>query len=151
MDCSTPDFPVLHCIPEFAQNHVHWTSDAIQPSHPLSPPSPPALSLSQHQGLFQWVRSSQHVAKALELQHQHQQADSHPLIPAGKSKKLRISKDGMCFWTPSSSKIVEKTHVVSVYCFEGPLTMEVSLMIPWLGIFSFSSHVAWFSFNSPLT
>ena len=53
MDCSTPGFPVLHCLPEFAQTHVHLVNDAIQPPHPLSPPSPPALSLSQHQGLFQ--------------------------------------------------------------------------------------------------
>ena len=55
MDCSTSGFPVPHHLPEFAQVHVHWISDAIQPSHPLSPPSPPALNLSQHQGLFQWV------------------------------------------------------------------------------------------------
>ena len=52
VDCSTPGFPVLHHLPEFAQSHAHWVSDAIQPSHPLSSPSPPAFSLSQHQGLF---------------------------------------------------------------------------------------------------
>ena len=52
MDCSTPGFPVLHCLPEFAQTHVHQVGDAIQPSHPLSPPSLPALNLSQHQGFF---------------------------------------------------------------------------------------------------
>ena len=52
MGCSTPGFPVLHCLPEFAQTHVHWINDAIQPSHPLSPPSPSALNLSQDQGLF---------------------------------------------------------------------------------------------------
>ena len=50
-----PGFPVLHCIPESAQTLVHWVGDAIQPSHPLSPPSPLPLNLSQHQGLFQWV------------------------------------------------------------------------------------------------
>ena len=70
MDCSTPGFPVLHYLSEFAQTHVHWVSDAIQPSHPLSPPSPPALSPSQHQGLFQWVSSLHQVVKVLELQHQ---------------------------------------------------------------------------------
>ena len=53
MDCSTPDFPVLHYLPEVAQTHVHGVDDALQPSHPLLPPSPPSLSLSQHQGLFQ--------------------------------------------------------------------------------------------------
>ena len=68
MDCSTPGFPVLHYLPEFAQTHVDWVHDAIQPSHPLSSPSPPALNLSQHQGLFQWVGSSRQVAKVLELQ-----------------------------------------------------------------------------------
>ena len=67
MDCSTPGFPVLHYLLEFAQIHAHCVGGAIQPSHPLSPPSPPALSLSQHQGLFQWVISSHHVAKLLEL------------------------------------------------------------------------------------
>ena len=58
MDYSTPGFPVLHYLLEFAQIHVHWVSDALQPSHPLSFPSPPALNLSQHQSLFQWVSSS---------------------------------------------------------------------------------------------
>ena len=67
MNTSVPDFPVLHCLPEFAQTHVHWVSDAIQPPHPLSPPSPPAFNLSQHQSLFQWVSSSYQVAKVLEL------------------------------------------------------------------------------------
>ena len=52
MDSSTPGFPVLHYLLEFAQTHVHWVSDAIQPSHPLSPSSPLAVSLCQHQGLF---------------------------------------------------------------------------------------------------
>ena len=69
IDCSTPGFPVLHSLPEFAQTHF---SDMIQPSHPLSSPSPPALNLSQHQGLLQCVGSSHHVAKVLELQLQYQ-------------------------------------------------------------------------------
>ena len=63
-----PGLPVHHQLPEFDQTHVHPVSDAIQQSHPLSSPSPPALSLSQHQGLFQLVGSSQQVAKVLELQ-----------------------------------------------------------------------------------
>ena len=57
---------------ESTQIHVHWVSDAIQPSHPLSSPSPPALNLSQHQGLFQWVSSLHHVVKVLEFQLKHQ-------------------------------------------------------------------------------
>ena len=72
MDCSTPGFPVHHQLPELTQTHIHWVSDAIRPSHPLSSPSAPALNLSQHQGLFQWVDSSHQVAKVLELQLQHQ-------------------------------------------------------------------------------
>ena len=72
MNCSMPDFPVLHYLSEFVQTHAHWVSDAIQPSYSLSSPSPPALSLFWHQGLFQWVSSSQLVAKILELQLQHQ-------------------------------------------------------------------------------
>jgi len=67
VDCSTPGFPVLHHLPELAQIHIHWVGDAIQPSHPLLPPSLPALNLSQHQGLFQWGGSSYQVAKVLEL------------------------------------------------------------------------------------
>ena len=63
MDCSMPGFPVFHYLPEFAQTHVLWIDDAIQSSHPLSSPSPPAFNLSQHQGLFQWVSSSYQVAK----------------------------------------------------------------------------------------
>ena len=54
-NCNMPCFPVLHCLLEFAQTHVHWVVDAIQSSHPLSSSSPPVLSLSQHQGLFQWL------------------------------------------------------------------------------------------------
>ena len=72
MDCSSPGFPVHHQLLELTQTHVHWVSDAIQPSHPLSSPSPPAFNLSQHQSLFQWVCSSHEVAKVLELQLWHQ-------------------------------------------------------------------------------
>ena len=72
MNHSTPGLPVHHILLEFAQTHAHWFSDAIQPSHPLSSPSPLAFNLSQHQGLFQWVNSLHQVAKVLELQLQHQ-------------------------------------------------------------------------------
>ena len=69
---STPGFPVLHHLLEFAQTCVHWVGDAIQPSHPLLPPSAPALNLSQHHWLFQWDSSSHQVAKLSEHQLQHQ-------------------------------------------------------------------------------
>ena len=68
MDCSTPGFPIYHQLPDLAQTHVHWVSDAIQLSHPLSSPSLPTFNLSQHQGLFKWVSSSHQVAKVLEFQ-----------------------------------------------------------------------------------
>ena len=69
MNHSTPGLPVHHQLPEFTQNHVHWVGDAIQPSHPLSSPAPPALNLSQHQGLLKWVSPSHQVAKVLEFQY----------------------------------------------------------------------------------
>ena len=68
MNHSTPGLPVHHQLPESTQTHAHWVGDAIQPSHPLLSPSPPALNLSQHQRLFKWVSSSHQVAKVLEFQ-----------------------------------------------------------------------------------
>ena len=72
MNRSTPGFPVHHHLPELAQTHVYQVGDAIQPSHPLLSPSPPAPNSSQHQGLFQWVNSSNEVARVLKFQPQHQ-------------------------------------------------------------------------------
>ena len=71
-DRSMPGLTVHHRRPEFMHTHVHWVSDAIQPSHPLSSPYPPVFNHSQHQGLFKWVSSSLQVAKVLELQLHHQ-------------------------------------------------------------------------------
>ena len=72
MDCSTPGRPILHHLPEPAQTHAHHVDGAIQPPHPLFPPSLPALNLSQHQCLFLWIGSLHQVAKVLGLQLQHQ-------------------------------------------------------------------------------
>ena len=72
VNCITPGFPVHHQLLELSQTHVHWVSDAIQPSHPLSSPSPLGFNLSQHQGLFKWVNSLHQVAKVLEFGLQHQ-------------------------------------------------------------------------------
>ena len=72
MNRSTLGLPVHHQHPESTQTHTHRVGDAIQPSHPMSSPSPPAFNLSQHQGLFKWVSSSHQVAKVLEFQLQHQ-------------------------------------------------------------------------------
>ena len=71
MNSSTLGLPVHHQLPEFTQTHIHRVSDAIQPSHPLSSPSPPAPNPSQHQSLSQWVNSSHEVAKVLEFQLWH--------------------------------------------------------------------------------
>ena len=71
MDCSMPGLPVHHLL-GFTQTHVHWVSDAIQPSYPLSAPSPSAFNISKHQDLFKWVSSLHQVAKVLEFQVQHQ-------------------------------------------------------------------------------
>ena len=68
MNRSTPGLPVHHQLPEFTQTHIHWVGDTIQPSHPLSSPSPPAPNPSQHQSLFQWANSMHEVAKVLEFQ-----------------------------------------------------------------------------------
>ena len=72
MNRSMPGLPVHHKLPGFTQTHVHQVGDAIQPSHPLSSPPPPAPNPSQHQGLFKWITSSHQVAKVLEVQLQHQ-------------------------------------------------------------------------------
>ena len=77
VDCSTPGLPVHRQLPEFIQTHVHWVSDAIQPSHPPSSPSPPALNLSQHQGLFKWVSSLLQVAKVLEFRLKHSPSNEY--------------------------------------------------------------------------
>ena len=79
MNRSTPGLPVHHHLPEFIQTHVHRVRDATQPSHPRPSPSPPALNLSQHQGLFQWVISSHQMTKVLEFQLQHQSFQWTPL------------------------------------------------------------------------
>ena len=77
MDCSIPSFPVHHQLPEPTQTHVHQVRDAVQLSHPLSSPSPPAINHSQHQGLFQWVSSSHPVARVLEFQLQDQSSNEY--------------------------------------------------------------------------
>ena len=78
MNPSTPGLPVHHQLQEFTQTHIHRVSDAIQPSHPLSSPSPPVPNISQHQSLFQWANSLHEVAKVLEFQLQHQSFQRNP-------------------------------------------------------------------------
>ena len=103
MNRSTPGLPVHHQLLESTQTHVHWVDNAIQPSHRLSSPSPPALNLFQHQGLFQWVSSSCQVAKVLEIQLQHQ---SWVFISC-KNTKITLAGEqplkGGC-WNPPKNK-----------------------------------------------
>ena len=112
MNSSTPGLPVHHKLPEFTQTHVHQVGDAIQPSHPLSSPFPPAPNPSQHQGLFQWVNSSHEVAKVLEFQLQHQ---SFQCTPRTELNLPQISKP----LTGKSSRAVPAT-VSSWYPINGP-------------------------------
>ena len=78
MNHSTPGLPVHHQLPEFTETQIHRVRDAIQPSHPLSPPSPLVPNPSQHQSLFQWVNSAHEVAKVLEFQLQHNSFQRNP-------------------------------------------------------------------------
>jgi len=91
MNCSMPGLPVHHQLPEFTQTHVHRVGDAIQPSHPLSSPSPPAPNPSQHQSLFQWVNSSHEVAKVLEFQQILFSMVKTESIPLKIRNKTRVS------------------------------------------------------------
>ena len=97
MDCCTPDIPVHHQLPEFAQTHVHWIGDAIQPFHPLSSPSPPTFNLSQHQGLFKWVSFSHQMAKVLQFQHQRQsfQWTLRTNLPLGWTDRISLQPKGL--------------------------------------------------------
>ena len=90
MNCSMPGLPVHHQLPESTQTHVHWVSDAIQPSHPLSSPSLPALNFSQHQGLFKWVRSSHQMAKVLEFQVNISPSNERPGLISFRMDKLDL-------------------------------------------------------------
>ena len=140
MDYSTPGLPVHH-----TQTHVCWVNDAIQPSDPLSSPSPPALNLSHHQGLFQWVSSSHQVAKVLEFQLQHQSfqwisrtdflSDGLVyLLKVGYFQKVTFSGKTGNQNNPNSEKNMEATHmalkkspVIRVYVWLSPFAVHLKL------------------------
>ena len=120
MNCSTSGSPVLYYLPEFAQTHVHWVDDVIQPSPPLSPPFAPVLNLSQHQGLFQWVSSSNQVAKVLDFQ-------LHSLVlPMNIQHWFPLGLTGLIFMlskglsTVFSSITFRKHQFFSTQLFYGP-------------------------------
>ena len=120
MDCSTP------------QTHVHWVGDAIQPSHPLSSPSPPAFNLSQNQGLFKWVSSSHQVAKVLEFQLQHQsfqcifRTDWFPLLVVQETLKslLQHHNSKASILQRSAFFIVQHSHPYMTTEKTGALTRQ---------------------------
>ena len=125
MNCSTPGFPVFHYRLEFAQTHVHWVNDAIQPSHPLLPPSF-AFNLSQHQGLFQRVGSSHQVAKVLELQPQHQSFQRIlRLIPLGLIGLISLLSRGL-------SRVFSSTTTESISSSVFSLLYDPTLIHTWL-------------------
>ena len=104
MNCSSPVFPVLHYLLEFAQTHVHWVNDAIQPSHPLLSPSASTFNLSQHQGLFKWVSSLHQVAKLLEFQLQHQSSNEYSgLISLGWTGSISLLSKGLSRVFPNTT------------------------------------------------
>ena len=95
MNRSTPGLPVHHQLPEFTQTHIHWVSDAIQPFHPLSFPSPPALNLSQHQGVFQWVSSLHQVAKVLDFSFSISPSNEYSIHPLGWTGWISLQSKGL--------------------------------------------------------
>ena len=126
MNRSTPGLPVHHKLPESTQTHVHRVGDAIQPSHPLSSPSPPAPNPSQHQGLFQWVNSSHEVAKLLEFQLQHQSFQWTP--------RTYLLQDGLvgspC--SPRDSKSLLQHHSSKASMFRRSAFFTVQLSHPYM-------------------
>ena len=118
MNHSTPGLPIHHQLLEFTQTHFHWVSDAIQPSHPLSSPSPPAFNLSQHQGLFKWVSSLHQVAKILEFQLQQQPFQRIPQdwFPLGWTGWISLQSKGL-------SRVFSNTTVQKHQFFSAQLSL----------------------------
>ena len=110
MDCRTPGLPVHHQLPELTKTHVHCESDANQPSHPLSSPSPSAFNLSQHQGLFKWVNSSHQVAKVLEIQHQSFQYSGLVSFRMDWLDLLAVQGTGLLQHHSSKASILQSSH-----------------------------------------
>ena len=94
-DCSTTGFPVLHYLPEFPQIHVHFVSDAIHPSHPLSPPSLSAFNLSQHQGLFKWVSSLGSQSIGVSVSASFLPMNSQDWFPLGWTSLISLQSKGL--------------------------------------------------------
>ena len=139
MDCSMPGFPVFHYLLELAPTHVHWVDDVIQPSHPLLSPSPYALNLFHHPGLFQWVESLHQVAKVSELQLQHQsfqwifrvisfRIDWFDLLAVQGTLKSLLQHHG------SKASVLQRSAFFTVLQLSHPY-MTTGKTIVWLWIF----------------
>ena len=121
MNRSTPGLPVHHQLLEFTQTHVHRVGNAIQPSHPLSSPSPPALNPSQHHSLFQWVNSSHEVAKVLEFQLEHH---SFQRNPRANLLYYRLSKGLYYRQSKGLSRVFSNTTVQNHQFFGTQLSLQ---------------------------
>ena len=167
LDCSTPGFPILHYFPEFAQTHVHWADDVIQPSYPLSPPYPHAFNLSLHQGLSQLVGFLHQVDKILELQLQHQSfqwifrvdflqdwlvwfsccpKDAQESSPAPQFK-ASILRHSAFFTVQLSQSFVTtgKTITLTIWTSEGRvMSLLFNTLFRFVIVFPQEAHVFWF-------
>ena len=117
MNCSTPGLPVHHQLPEFTQAHIHWVGHAIQPSRPLSSPSPPALNLSQHQGLFKWVSSLHQVAKYWSFSFNSSPSNERPGLIYSRMDWL------ISLWYKEPSRIFSNTTVQKHQFFGAQLSL----------------------------
>ena len=136
MNRSTPGLPVHHQLPEFTQTHVHRVSDAIQPSHSLFSPSPPAPSPSQHQSLFQWVNSSHEMTKVQEFQLQHHSFQRNP--------RADLLQNGLV-GSPCSPRDSQESSptLSSSYFHPNPIWLDISKpfwKLSRLCLFSFSLY-----------
>ena len=142
MDCSTPGFPVLHCLLELAQTHVHRVCDATQSSHPLLSPSPPDFNLSQHQSPFQWVNScirwSKYWSFRISTSPSNEYSgllsfrmdwldrcprDSQELSPTPQFKRINSSALSLLYVpNPTSIHYYWKNHNFTIWTFVGKAT-----------------------------
>ena len=144
MDCSTPGLPVHHQLPESTQTHVHWVGDAIQPSHPLSSPSLPALNLSQHQSPFKWVSSSIRWPKNWSFSFNISPSNEHPgpisfrmdwLDLLALKRTLQGKSKSLLQYHSSKASILLRSafFIVSLLFFRIQRTWQwtSSLIVPW--------------------
>ena len=147
MDRSTPGLPGHHQLPEYTQIHVHWVGDAIQPSHPLSSPSPPALNLSQHQGLFKWVSSLHQVAKYWSFSFNISPSNEHPGLISFRMGWLDLSFSPLLFASllfTAICKASSDSHFAFLhFFFLGMVLIPVSCTMSWTSVHSSSGTLSY--------